>query len=282
VTSRASWQTRRLTDKASVLAILQTDRLYAAYAIGDLGDNLFSLCDWIAADEGHGPSALAMMFNGFHPPALFVMGEADGVQAILSSLTQTAAVQMTYCPEHAAAVARYYRCGEARHMWRMAVDGSTFVPAAGPVERLSSEDLMPLNELYAWGGHSFFSGYQLDEGVYFGVRQDGKLLAAAGTHVVTPEYGIAAVGNVYTHPDQRNRGYATACTGAVVAELLRLGCSSVVLNVWQENAPAVRAYEKLGFRAHCSYLEAPAARKSHAGQIRDAIFMRRSPNDGQA
>jgi predicted GNAT family acetyltransferase len=141
---------------------------------------------------------------------------------------------------------------------------------------------MALNELYAWGGHSFFSGYQLDEGVYFAVRQNGQLVAAAGTHVVAPEYGIAAVGNVYTHPDHRNRGYATACTGAVTAELFRLGCSTVVLNVWQENAPAVHAYEKLGFRAHCAYLEAPAQRKSYAEQIRDAILMRRSLNDSQA
>ena len=53
----------------------------------------------------------------------------------------------------------------------------------------------------------------------------------------------------YTQREFRGRGLAQACTSAVVAECLRLGVRDVVLNVNQGNAPAICAYERLGFRA---------------------------------
>ena len=51
-----------------------------------------------------------------------------------------------------------------------------------------------------------------------------------GTHVISPTARLAVVGNVLTHVDYRGRGFATAVTGAVTAELLRT-CDQVVLNV---------------------------------------------------
>jgi predicted GNAT family acetyltransferase len=67
------------------------------------------------------------------------------------------------------------------------------------------------------------------------------------------------VGNVFTHPDHRGRGYGTATTGAVVAELLQRGIRDVVINVDQENVVAVRIYERLGFERYCPFLEGPAS-----------------------
>ncbi len=84
-------------------------------------------------------------------------------------------------------------------------------------------------------------------------------MAAAGPHLVSPTYGVAAVGNVFTHPDYRGRGYGTLTTSAVVAELLGLGMRDVVLNVEQANAVAVRLYERLGFERYCPFLEGPAS-----------------------
>ena len=51
---------------------------------------------------------------------------------------------------------------------------------------------------------------------------------------------LAVVGNVLTHMDYRGRGFATAVTGAVTAELLRT-CDQVVLNVRADNPPAINA-----------------------------------------
>ena len=95
----------------------------------------------------------------------------------------------------------------------------------------------------------------LDQGAFHGLWENGQLLAVAGTHLVAPTEDVAAVGNVYTRRDRRGRGLAAAVTSAVVDELLRMRIRTIVLNVNQSNAAAIRVYERLGFRRHCSYFE---------------------------
>ena len=80
------------------------------------------------------------------------------------------------------------------------------------------------------------------------------IVAAAGTHVVSPSARLAVVGNVLTHADYRGRGYATAVTGAVTAELL-LSCDHVALNVRADNPPAISAYRHLGYAEHVRFEE---------------------------
>ena len=258
---------RQLTRKAEILSVLEADRLYAAYPIGDLTDNLFGQCQWAAAEKDGRPVALAMTFSGLQTPAVFVMGEPAGVQAILRSGLRPPNVYLTLRPEHMPAVAGIYRMSDERCMWRMAVDRESFTPVDSVALRRHSADIARLNTLYSWGGPGFFAAYQVEQGVYYAIEHDGELVAAAGTHVVAPEYGIAAIGNVYTSLEWRGRGLATACTSAVAAELLDLGCRSVVLNVHQDNAAAIRAYRRLGFRTHCSFIEARARRRPHVEQI---------------
>ena len=85
------------------------------------------------------------------------------------------------------------------------------------------------------------------DGIYFGVRVRGRLVAAAGTHVINPREQIAVVGNVMTHIDYRGHDLAKIVTSAVTTELLdRL--TDVALNVHADNEPAVAAYTRLGYR----------------------------------
>jgi len=90
---------------------------------------------------------------------------------------------------------------------------------------------------------------------------DRAVLAAAGTHVLSPTYGITAIGNIYTRPEARGRGLAAAVTGALVAELLAsdcrdvIRCRDVILNVARDNDSAQRVYARLGFREHCRHFE---------------------------
>jgi predicted GNAT family acetyltransferase len=82
----------------------------------------------------------------------------------------------------------------------------------------------------------------------------GQLVAAAGTHVISRTARLAVVGNVLTHVDFRGRGFATAVTGAVTAELLK-SCDHVVLNVRADNPPALNAYRRLGYAEHLRFEE---------------------------
>ena len=132
-------------------------------------------------------------------------------------------------------------------MIRMWVDRTRFQPAPAQVERLLPVEIGELNRLYQLGFAAWLPSSAIAEGVYYGIRVNGRLVAAAGTHVISRQARLAVVGNVLTHTDHRGRGYAQAVTSAVTAELLRY-CDEVVLNVRSDNPPAIQAYTPPGLR----------------------------------
>ncbi len=262
------FQVIALTDKQQILAFLQQDRLYAAYAIGDLEPSLFAQCQWFGAEANGQIEALALFFTGLDPPALFTMGDNDGLAAILDSALQPGRAYFTCRAEHLPVVEAFYALDEIEEMFRMTIAAADFRPVSGPTTKLDPSHLDALRRLYRLGGRDAFAPYQLQDGVYYGVEActeqsecaGGQLVSAAGTHLVSPTYGVAAVGNIFTHPDHRRRGYGTACTSHVVEELLAQGLD-IVLNVNRENAEAISVYENLGFRKQCPYIEVIGNRK---------------------
>jgi ribosomal protein S18 acetylase RimI-like enzyme len=254
---------QQLTDCTEIDAVLETDRLYAAYAIGDLEPGLFELSEWHAAKDDDRVVALCLYFRGLTPPALFALGTNDGIAAILDSALQPAEPYITCRLEQLPIFRERYALRGVQQMLRMVIAADDFHLLSDPRQkRLGGEHFDALRRLYALGGGDAFAPYQLDNGVYFGIEIYGELVSAAGTHLVAPDYGIACVGNVATHTDHRNRGYATACTSAVVAELFRQGYRDIVLNVNEANTPAIRAYKKLGFKTYCRFIESLGKRKS--------------------
>lgn len=252
------WIAHELTDKSQILAFLETDRLYAAYAIGDLEPKMFAQSTWAGAEQDVRTEALALYYTGLEPPALFLMGNADGLRAILEDVLCPEQVYLTCRTKHLPMTRDFYAWHETTPMWRLVLQLARFRPAAGNCVRLTLAHSSRLTELYALGGGNAFSPAQVQPGVFYGVLADGQLIAAAGTHLISPIYGVAAVGNIFTHPDYRGQGYGTAITSAVVAELLRRGIRDIVLNVGQDNAGAIRIYERLGFECYCPFLEGPA------------------------
>ena len=253
-------QVRQTTDRADLRAFLERDRLFAAYAICDLDDREFHRTRWGAAFEGDRILALAMEYVGYAPQPLFVMGEPDGVTAVLRGVIRPRAAYVASLPGHLPAIERVYRLGVGPPMVRMWVDRSTFAPAPGAVFRILPSEIGDLNRLYNLGFTAWLPSEAVSSGVYFGVRIGGRLIAAAGTHVVSPDARLAVVGNVMTHPDYRNRGLAKQVTSAVTQELLRT-CDQVVLNVRSDNPPALAAYAALGYREHLRFEERLAHRR---------------------
>lgn len=247
-------------DRALLRGFLERDRLYAAYAICDLDDREFARTRWGAAWSGGSVVALVMEYTGPSPQPIFVMGREDGIVAVLRHVIRPRLAFIASLPAAVPALTSLYRLDGGPQMVRMWVDRARFREAGDPgIERLSPSDASELNRLYQLGFGAWLPPQAIADGVYYGLRVHGRLVAAAGTHVVSPAARLAVVGNVLTHGDFRGRGYATAVTGAVTAELLK-SCDHVVLNVRADNPPAISAYRHLGYAEHVRFEERLAHR----------------------
>jgi len=251
---RAQAVARQTTDRALLAGFLGQDRLYAAYAICDLEEREFGRTRWGAAYDGDELIAVGMEYTGPTPQPLFVMGRPDGIGAVLRDVIKPRAAYIAARTSMLPSVEGYYRVDPGPQMVRMWVDRSRFRPYPATVQRLLPVEIGELNKLYQLGFAAWLPSSAIADGVYYGMRVNGQLVAAAGTHVTSPTARLAVVGNVLTHVDFRGRGFATAVTGAVTADLLR-HCDQVVLNVRSDNPPAINAYRRLGFAEHARFEE---------------------------
>ena len=254
ITRRPTTAARLTTDRDALHAFLAQDRLYAAYAICDLEDREFSRTRWGAAYDGDQIVAVGLEYTGPTPQPLFVMGRSDGIGAVLRDVIRPRAAYIAARQEMLPSIEAHYRIDPGPQMVRMWVDRSHFRPYPATVQRLLPVEIGELNRLYQLGFASWLPATAIADGVYYGMRVNGRLVAAAGTHVISHGARLAVVGNVLTHMDYRGRGFATAVTGAVTAELLR-NCDQVVLNVRADNPPAINAYRHLGYSEHARFEE---------------------------
>jgi len=259
--------TRRLTDRAAIRAFLGRDRALAAYALGDLDDAFWPQSAFFGAERGGALAAVALCYAGLDPAVLTVFGTVEGAAAIFAQTALPDDVYYLLPPEMEALLRARYGTPGMHREWRMVLDpaASAPIPADGAA-RILPEQAGELAALYrhaAAPGEEVvaFSPWQIAHGVFFGVWEGGRLIATAGTHVWSPAEGVAAVGNVFTHPAARGRGHASRCSAAVVRAALTAGIATVVLNVRQDNAAAIRVYERLGFRPYATFLEGPARRR---------------------
>jgi ribosomal protein S18 acetylase RimI-like enzyme len=252
-----------LTDPAAVRAILEQDRPWAVYALGDLAPEHAPYAEWRASADH---SALLLLYRRFGPTVLFTLGPPDAVRNLLSGVGERE-LYLLVRPEILPVLQERYVVSPELAMWRMTIAPEDFHPApVDGVTRLGPADILALESLFADGqpdgeAPDFFFPALVAEGVYYGVWEGSDLITAAGTHLMSPELGVGAVGNVYTRRDRRGRGLAKQVTSAVTAALIRLGLSTIALNVKQANAAAQRVYEQLGFRRYCAFYEGIATKR---------------------
>jgi len=98
----------------------------------------------------------------------------------------------------------------------------------------------------------------LEERVFV-LRRDDRLIFKAELSALCPVG--AQIAGVYTDPDSRGQGVARRGTGEVAWRTLA-AAPAVCLFVREDNPPALRAYDRAGFRHTCDYrtllLEDPA------------------------
>jgi len=264
----AGYRVTHLTDRRKLEARLSDDRPFTAYALGHLEPELFEYAEYWAADGPCG-SATVMHASALGPVTV-ATGDAEAIAAILSIHPGPRLGYLsTAAPEHEAAFGITHFVSDVLHMVRMSTTALTFQDpdaSAFDLRRLRGHDANRLNTLYATDGPTTrYTAATIDRAIYHGAFHQGQLVAAAGTHVVSPHQSIAVVGNVFTHPAHRGRGLAQQVTAAVTRDLLGGGCSEAVLTVNPQNTPAVAAYSRLGYRQGSEVIEARLQRRDLFG-----------------
>jgi RimJ/RimL family protein N-acetyltransferase len=253
---------RKLEDRGSIRRRLQNAPAYSAYATAYLDPKLFQLASFYEATLGD-RFALTMHARGGLGTTTLLLGDSRLVGHLLDLHPGPRHSLLTCEPEHVDVALQAHHLWRPQTMLRMKLDAEEFqMPESmPPLRRLTSVDARELNDLYALEGEGiWYSGKQVNEGIYFGAHVRGRLIAAAGTHINSPHQGVAVVGNVFTHPDYRGRGYGKAVTAVVTAHMLR-SCNLIVLSVDPANRPARRIYESLGYKEAARLVEALSTRR---------------------
>ena len=242
-------------------AFLERDRLMAAYALADIDQPEIEGARWWIARRDGDIAAVVLIVEGLPFRPCFATGASDGLATIFREAIREPRVLLATPPRSRGAIETTYRFERLDHMRRMAVNIARFRPRINHrVRRLLPEDLDAMIDLYGHASRTYFTPARIKREIYFGIYQGDTLVSAAGTHVRSARSGIAAVGNVLTRLAYRGRGMARSCTSAVTESAFDQH-RDVVLNVREDNAPAISVYERLGYWTHGQFIEGPAVRR---------------------
>lgn len=134
--------------------------------------------------------------------------------------------------------------------------GDRPAPAAEPVEGLDDEALSQLFTLVYTG---YYVPMHVDGPTMRFLRVAGdldrgasRLLREGGEAVAVALLGLrgteAWIGGMGVAPDHRGRGYGERVMREAIASARARGARRLSLEVLEQNAPAIRVYERLGFR----------------------------------
>jgi len=251
------------TDKPRLRRHFEKDEVLFSYHLGDLDEFFFPHCQWIVKyEERRARIAEAILvYTGGKTPSVQAFGMTDRFNDFLSEAVDI----LPHCfyghyksDSKAAFLARYEMRPLGRHL-KMKLGKVIDYPMNknhAHVLRLDQSHLPKLLALYARAyPENYFIERMLDSGKYFGSLVDNRIVAVAGVHVDSVEYKTAVLGNIAVDPEFRGCGLGKLVTSQLVRELVDDG-KTICLNVMEDNAPAIRIYESLGFSKVHEYDEA--------------------------
>lgn len=254
-----------LDDRHELATFFARDPALHIYELGDLDPFFWPYTRWYGWRDAGELQAVALLYTGAGEPTLLLLdrGNAAAARALLaaSCARLPASVYAHLSPGLASSVRGFAVTPHGRHLKMvLATPQRALEACADAAVRLGPSDAAELGAFYAasYPGNWFVSR-MLETGQYFAVRERGRLVAVAGVHVYSPEYGVAALGNITTAPDLRGRGLGRLVTARVCQSLLETA-TTIGLNVHADNAPAIRCYRGLGFEVVAEYDELGLAR----------------------
>ncbi len=264
----------RVASRAELAALFLPDREAHVYALADLDEPVWSASTWwmqgqaavglvgLPSSDGAaaGQSVVYAVSTVDAPGSLALVAELAAGR-LSRSLPDTLITGPLGVAEAMATVGRTILWQRTYHRYHLS--NPSAVPdrphvASGPVVPLGPQHADELAALYATEpGAAFFLPQMLADQTFVGVRRDGRLAAAAGTHVLSDNYSVAAIGAVFTHPAHRGAGLGAAVTAGVIVRLRERDrpIEVIGLNCADRNESAKRIYVAMGFQPTLGYEE---------------------------
>jgi len=250
---------RKTRNKEEIYSFLSRNKGLNLYLIGDLDDFFWPHTTWYAAYVDNKIEAVALLYTGMIPSTLLLFHEGDLtfpvelIRKILPELPGEFNVHLSpgllECFGKLNIIRKYGR----NHRMILVRDPEQVTDER--IRRLAVTDLRDIEEFYqlSYPGN-WFDSRMLETGKYFGYFERDGLAGIAGIHVYSPEYRIAALGNIATHPGFRGRKIAYKLTSVLCTDLRR-DADTIGLNVSSGNSAAIKCYENTGFEIRGSYDE---------------------------
>lgn len=249
-----------LHDRIEIEAFLRKNIFLHLYSIGDLDDFFWPYTHWYGLKTGNTLTAIALLYAAPGLPVLLALSEEPVLMRELLAQIQYLLPPHFYAhlsPGLETAFINTHDLEAHGEHYKMALTDKTLLSPFQHLRtvHLGEQNLEEIKEFYreSYPGN-WFDPRMLQTGQYFGIRENNNLVSIAGIHVYSPQYRVAALGNITTHPSFRSRGYGKVATAAVCRSLLK-SVDYIGLNVKADNAAAIACYQKLGFKIIASYNE---------------------------
>jgi ribosomal protein S18 acetylase RimI-like enzyme len=258
-----------LHHKHEIEAFARRNPFAHLYELGDLDDFFWPQTRWYGWAEAGAVQQLALLYSAFAVPVLLANAEPprESMRSLLAALLPLLPprVYAHLDPEVVEVLVAAYHVEPHGIYHKMGLTNPAALAEADTsgTALLTTADEPALVRLYkvAYPGN-WFDSRMLQTGRYVGIWHENELVSVAGVHVYAPEYGVAALGNVTTHPAWRGRGLAARVTARLCQVLLADGIGAIGLNVKADNHGALACYARLGFTHAMVYGEYMLTRTS--------------------
>lgn len=235
------------------------------YQLGDLDDFYWHQTDFYGYYESEELKSVVMIFKEVNPNVVIALCDIEELQYLNKALEFMSEIlpdkiYLHVTPGAEKSLEKKYNLKHEGLYMKMDLRDKEKIYSveANDTEQLSIKNKAELSAFYneAYPGNSYIER-MLETGMFYGIREEGKIVSVSGIHVYSPEYKVAALGSITTHSKYRGKGYATKVTACLCKELLK-NIEVIGLNVHSENSSAIHCYEKLGFVKIADYLEITA------------------------
>jgi len=220
-------------NRQSIADSLRSDIIRHVFAFYDIQYDLEHTSMHVAFDK-HGLKGYVLIYTALTPPSVVLDATSNAAEKLITYAPEDKFVLHTP-PNLLPIVKRRYP--EAKcyiENWMLVRKSEATFFKSKMVHRLSVVDAEEKRD-EEW----------IRKNPTYGVFIDKKLVSYASSFLQLPQ--IWMIGGVYTHPEFRNKGYATLATSAVTEEALN-NAENAALFVGSDNNPAIRVYEKIGYK----------------------------------